>query len=481
MKVFSIRNIGFFIAMVLIPLTQSLSQQVITLDNPSFEDWPQHSHPPEGWTDCGFIAEGESPPDVQPSGAWGVFWPAMDGKTYLGMVARDNETYESVGQRMEGILWAGTCYQVSFFLCKSPVYFSRVNDISGDEEKRSPKRNFVTPIKLRIWAGNDMCHKEELIGETGLVTNNEWERYYVKISPKRGNYKYIFLEAYYDTPNLFAYNGNVLVDDASGIVALGKCEDELKEESLVDAPEVQIIDPVEKIDAKEMLYRLHATVKNVKSRDRVFIAVNDYEIKDFKFNPQTGAFSTYLKLAPGRNVIKVIGINQAGTDTDSTFIRTIDPLAAVNKVPEPTGKSVLKHETTVNASQYKMTNTEGKSSLKKGDIVNLDHLQFKADSSDLSRKDSMILDELFKFMRDYKDVEIEVGGHTNSNPDGHECQRISRERAMAVATYLVERGVDFKRLTAVGYGKKYPIATNETSEGRKRNQRVEIKILEVGE
>src|SRR5690606_26872703 len=135
---------------------------------------------------------------------------------------------------------------------------SGVNLGDNSESRRSPVRNFVTPIKLRIWGGNDMCHKEELLGETGLVTNNEWERYYVKLSPKRGNYRYIFLEAYYETPVFFPYNGNVLVDDASDIVALGNCDDALKEEPLVAAPEVHIIDPVEKIDAKELYYRMNA-------------------------------------------------------------------------------------------------------------------------------------------------------------------------------------------------------------------------------
>src|SRR5690606_19877691 len=113
MKVLSLRNIGIFITMVCIPFVQVWSQQIVKLENPSFEDFPQHSRPPTGWTNCGFFDE--SPPDVQPSGAWGVFWPAMDGNTYLGMVTRENETYESVGQRMNGILWAGTCYQISFF------------------------------------------------------------------------------------------------------------------------------------------------------------------------------------------------------------------------------------------------------------------------------------------------------------------------------------------------------------------------------
>lgn len=480
MKVVSIRNIGIFITMVLMPLVQIWSQQVIKLDNPSFEDFPQHSTPPAGWTDCGFADE--SPPDVQPSGKWGVFWPAMDGNTYLGMVTRQNETYESVGQRMSGILWAGTCYQISFFLCKSPVYFSRVNLGVGDEKITTSERNFITPIKLRIWGGNDMCNKEELLGETGLVTNNEWERYHLKLSPQKGNYRYIFLEAYYETPIFFPYNGNVLIDDASDIVALDHCEEELREEEdLVEAPEVQIIDPVEKLDANEMLYRLHARIKNVDSPDRVFMAVNNYEIKDFRFNVNNGEFTAYLKLSPGRNIIKVIGSNRAGTDTDSTFIRTTDPLADVNNLPDPPVKRPkVSSDETINVSNYKLTNSEGEKSLKKGDIINLDHLQFKADSYQLSDSDGEILEELFRFMRDYPMIEIEIGGHTNGIPDSDVCMKISQARAREVARYLAERGIDYKRMVAVGYGKKYPIATNSTPEGRQRNQRVEIKILKTG-
>ncbi len=477
---FSIRNIAIFITMVFIPLSHLWSQQVIKLENPSFEDFPQHSTPPSGWTNCGFADE--SPPDVQPSGQWGVFWPAMDGNTYLGMVTRENETYESVGQRLNGILWAGTCYQISFFLCKSPVYFSGVNVGSGDEKFTSSIRNFVTPIKLRIWGGNDMCNKEELMGETGLVTNNEWERYYIKLSPSKGNYRYIFLEAYYETPTFFPYNGNVLVDEASDIVALENCEEELLEEEMVAAPEVQIVDPVEKLDAKEMLYRLHARIKNVDSPDRVFMAVNNYEIKEFKYNVKNGEFTAYLKLSPGRNIIKVIGSNRAGTDTDSTFIRTVDPLADVDKTPEPVSKPIKspqKTEELVIAKEFKLMNSEGRKTLKEGDIINLEHLQFKANSSELSESDSEILDELFRFMKMYPQIEIEIGGHTNGIPDSDVCKRISQARATEVENYLVDRGINAKRLIAIGYGKKYPIATNSTPEGRKRNQRVEIKILKT--
>lgn len=472
-------NIVIFITILGLSWTFGYAQeQVISLNNPSFEDFPQHSVPPEGWTDCGFFDE--TPPDVQPSGAWGVFWPAMDGNTYLGMVTRENETYESVGQRMNGVLRAGTCYQISFFLCKSPVYFSGVNQWVDGKKKTLSERNFVTPIKLRIWGGNDMCKKEEMIGESPLVTNTEWEKYYIKLSPRKGNYRYIFLEAYYETPVLFPYNGNILVDNASDIVSLNDCNEELKKDDYVEPPLVQIVDPVEKINREEMLYRVYADIKNVEDRNKVYLAVNDYHIKNFKYDVKTGKFSAYIKLSPGRNSIKLIGSNAAGTDTDSTYIRTVDPVAAVVEGPEVVPGPPKKEEKPINISRYRMTNVEGNTQLRKGDIINLENLQFTANSSDLRNEDGEYLEHLFEFMRDYPQVEIEVGGHTNALPDGDICLKISRERAASVARFLVERGISYKRIRAVGYGKKYPIASNETAEGRKINQRVEIKILETG-
>ena len=70
----------------------------IILDNPSFEDAPAHYRTPKGWDNCGF--EGESPPDVQPSGEFGVEKKAAHGRTCLGLVVRDNGV--GVGDRPAG-------------------------------------------------------------------------------------------------------------------------------------------------------------------------------------------------------------------------------------------------------------------------------------------------------------------------------------------------------------------------------------------
>jgi outer membrane protein OmpA-like peptidoglycan-associated protein len=58
---------------------------------------------------------------------------------------------------------------------------------------------------------------------------------------------------------------------------------------------------------------------------------------------------------------------------------------------------------------------------------------------------------------------------------------LSSARAKAVADYLIAKGISRERIQYRGYGKRQPIDTNETPEGRRRNQRVEIKIISFGD
>ena len=56
-------------------------------------------------------------------------------------------------------------------------------------------------------------------------------------------------------------------------------------------------------------------------------------------------------------------------------------------------------------------------------------------------------------------------------------QILSENRAKSVKSYLVRNKINHNRITCVGYGEKQPISTNSTSEGRKKNRRIEIRIL----
>jgi len=213
-RIYNMKNILliiFFIA------SQNLiAQEVYTeFTNPSFEDTPRPQHPPYAWWDCGF--PGETPPDVHPvlnngsikgTGAFGVNRPAYDGKTYLGMVVRENDTWESVCQRLPRPLEAKKPYMFHLFMCKSQNYLSRLKDREEDV-------SFTTPILLRVWGGTGFCNKKELLAETELVNHLDWKEYTIRFFPT-SKHSYISLEAYYNE-DFEIPNGNIMLDNLSPI------------------------------------------------------------------------------------------------------------------------------------------------------------------------------------------------------------------------------------------------------------------------
>ncbi|HKK78343.1 MAG TPA: hypothetical protein VJ933_01890, partial [Phaeodactylibacter sp.] len=102
-------NFLLFVFLLAVSATSS-AQDTIRLQNPSFEDEPQHSLPPRGWEDRGF--HGESPPDTHPSGDFGVTQKPYHGQSYLGMVVRDNDTWECVAQEIGQPMQKDSCYQL---------------------------------------------------------------------------------------------------------------------------------------------------------------------------------------------------------------------------------------------------------------------------------------------------------------------------------------------------------------------------------
>ncbi|MES2639436.1 MAG: OmpA family protein [Myxococcota bacterium] len=69
---------------------------------------------------------------------------------------------------------------------------------------------------------------------------------------------------------------------------------------------------------------------------------------------------------------------------------------------------------------------------------------------------------------------VRVEGHSDSDGDPFATQALTEARAMAVARALVARGVDCKRILAVGFGGNKPVADNATAEGKAQNRRVEL-------
>ena len=117
--------------------------------------------------------------------------------------------------------------------------------------------------------------------------------------------------------------------------------------------------------------------------------------------------------------------------------------------------------------------------IKVGQTLKINHLYFESDSSDVTEVSFEVLDELYDFLSTNQNVAIEIGGHTNNIPSHEYCDNLSSARAENVAQYLYVKGIHQDRIGHKGYGKRNPIATNESLAGRRKNQRVEIKILSI--
>lgn len=114
-----------------------------------------------------------------------------------------------------------------------------------------------------------------------------------------------------------------------------------------------------------------------------------------------------------------------------------------------------------------------------GQTLRINKLFFEADSSTISQTSYEVLDEVYDFLYENNRIVIEIGGHTNNIPPHEYCDKLSSDRAEEVAGYLYTKGITDSRISHKGYGKRSPIANNETASGRRQNQRVEIKILKL--
>lgn len=442
----------------------------IQLSNPSFEDYARAERVPAGWNDCGF--PGESAPDTHPSGAFDVMKYASDGNTYLGLVTRDNDTWERVSQKLSTPLKGGTCYSFSLNLCRSELYVS-ASRVTG------VRANYVDPIKLIIWGGDSHCSKKEQLAESPIIANTEWQPYSFKFEPKQ-TYTHITLEAFYKTPVFFPYNGNILIDNASPIVSL-PCDEE---PILAVMPEVLFTNPSgHPKSIKDDRFTLKADVKNITKKSDLSLVINGKNKDNFSFDENTGIVTAETSnLKKGNNRIVLQATNEAGTTSDNAIlIYEPEEIVAYQEPPNQpqTYEAPISPKVIPTRPPSENNKIEGysRSEITKGQIIKISELSFKMNDSKLHPSTHSRLDKIYTFLKQHRDVIIEIGGHTSGLCDDDYCNELSTLRAKEVAKYLENKGIPETQISYKGYGKTRPIASNNTTTGRRKNQRVEIKIL----
>ena len=390
----------------------SAQDEKIKLINPSFEGRPhaggEGANNIKGWQDCGVILfEDETAPDIHlgmprdsstEEISFGVRQESSEGFTFLGMVVRDNETYEAVSQRLASPLKPDKCYSFSIDLSFSETFMTPFAPKTADT------KHYKKPAVLRVYGGSGACNQRELLAESDPVSNTNWKTFDFEFRPTK-THRYIMLVAYYKVPVLVPYNGNLLVDNASEIVR-------------IPCPGEEII----------------AEVK------------------------------------PKKDPVKKDPVKAKPKPED---VAEQNPVFTKPPVTQPAKPAPVQPRMVINKELNRAT-------LKKGQTVKIKNLYFDANAIDINLKSTPALEELAVFLNFNKDIQIEIGGHTNTTPLHPFCDSLSTERAKSVAQFLLDAGIPITQLEYKGYGKRKPLTLAKGKAAQARNQRVEIKVLSIG-
>lgn len=102
---------------------------------------------------------------------------------------------------------------------------------------------------------------------------------------------------------------------------------------------------------------------------------------------------------------------------------------------------------------------------------------FDLGKADLKNASKLTLNNVVIIMQNFPNEKFRIEGHSDNTFTSEFNQTLSENRAKNVRDYLIKNGVDASRLSARGFGEEKPIASNETSEGRSKNRRVEILLV----
>lgn len=105
-----------------------------------------------------------------------------------------------------------------------------------------------------------------------------------------------------------------------------------------------------------------------------------------------------------------------------------------------------------------------------------DRLSFDFGKATLKPESAEQLKNIAEILKAYPKVTIKLGGYTDNKGPADFNMKLSQERADNVMAELVKLGIDAGRLKAEGYGEQYPVASNETEEGRAQNRRIDIRV-----
>jgi len=116
----------------------------------------------------------------------------------------------------------------------------------------------------------------------------------------------------------------------------------------------------------------------------------------------------------------------------------------------------------------------------RGIVLTIGDVLFATGKADLSANADKSVANLAEFLKKNPNRNVLIEGHTDSVGQDDYNLALSQKRADSVKAKLVADGIEAGRITTVGYGKKFPVASNDTKSGKAQNRRVDVVILNEG-
>ena len=118
--------------------------------------------------------------------------------------------------------------------------------------------------------------------------------------------------------------------------------------------------------------------------------------------------------------------------------------------------------------------------VRNGDEIELvmpGNITFDLNESSIKPSFSGTLESVALVLKEYDKTIIQIEGHTDSSGSQSYNQLLSEQRAGSVRDFLLNQNIAPKRTRAVGYGERYPLASNDSAAGREQNRRVELTLV----
>ena len=174
-----------------------------------------------------------------------------------------------------------------------------------------------------------------------------------------------------------------------------------------------------------------------------------------------------------------VGVIEPATGTtnriDSAANATAGKLGAFLKRKLPTGLELNIPENGIENKLITFIEDNSKAVDKKT-WFDFDRLQFETGKSILKSTSVEQLANIVAILKAYPAVEIKLGGYTDNTGNAKSNVALSAARASSVMAEITKAGVFKSRLTAEGYGNQFPVATNNTPEGREKNRHVSVRV-----